>query len=161
MNTAIDTNILLDILQNDPQHQNTSTLLLQTQNNETELIISPLVYTELLVLFLKKHDSLIAQEKLHEFLKDLDICIIPLENIDYTLAAQIWTKHIQKTKTIFCPKCGKENLIKCQHCTQPLLWRNHILTDFLIGAHAQNHAQYFLTRDRGYYKNNFQIKILG
>ena len=70
MISAIDTNILLDVLGNDAEFGKDSAELLERQSQLGNLIISPIVYSELLVFFLKK-DAAKAISELEEFLKDL------------------------------------------------------------------------------------------
>lgn len=159
MITAIDTNILLDILGNDLEFSEKSMDLLERQNNLGNLAISPIVYSELLVFFLKKHELKIATEKLEELLNDMDIQILDFIKEDFILSAQTW-QNFSDIKQIICPKCGTANQFNCKKCNSQVFWRNHIITDFLIGAHAQNHADVLLTRDIGYYKKYFKIRLL-
>ncbi len=159
MITSIDTNILLDILVSDPEFGEQSKKIIQQQSNAGSLVICPVVYSELLVFFLRVHGIQKAASMLEEFLKDLGIQIVQLSMDDFTLAAESWQK-IQDTQKIRCPKCGASNIFRCTECNSAVMWRNHIITDFLIGAHAQNHSDALITRDKGYYKRHFRIRIL-
>ena len=159
MITAVDTNILLDILYNDAEFGKKSSELLESQSHMGRLIICPIVYSELLVFFLRKHETKAAILKLEEFLEDMDVQILDFNMEDFNLSAQAW-QNFSDLKRIICPKCGAANQFNCKKCKSQLMWRNHLITDFLIGAHSQNHGDVFLTRDRGYYKRYFKIKII-
>lgn len=159
MITAIDTNIILDILGNDPEFGESSMELLEKQSHFGNFIISPVVYSELLVFFLKKNDAKTAISKLEECLKDFDIEILDFAGEDFNLAAQAW-QGFSDVKQIICPKCGARNQFNCKKCSSPVFWRNHLITDFLIGAHAQNHADLLATRDIGYYKKYFKVRTI-
>ena len=158
MITAIDTNVLLDIAGDDQEFSGVSTDLIERQNNLGNLIISPMVYSELLVFFLKRYGSVLAIGKLNGFLSDLNIQIFEFTIEDFNLAAKIWQNF--NLRQIICPKCGTANNFNCKKCKSQIFWRNHMITDFLIGAHAQNHSDVFLTRDMGYYKKYFKVKIM-
>jgi len=159
MITAIDSNILYDVLDDDPDFSQASQNSVQKQSQQGSLIISPIVYAELLVYFLKKSSLDLAVGKLKEFLHDLGIRVHPFSEQDFAIAAQAWGKFSVR-KNVECPKCGAENVFVCSKCNNKVSWRNHIMTDFLIGAHAQNNAGCLLTRDRGYYKKYFQVEII-
>ena len=158
MITAVDTNILLDILRQDPLFCESSKNLLQRHINMGPIIISPIVYSELLGFFLK-YDNDSSVNKLEEFLKELSINVSIFGKEDLVSAAKAW-QNFSQASGVTCPKCRGINIFNCAKCDAKVLWRNHILTDFLIGAHAQNHAEVLLTRDRGYYKKYFKVKIM-
>ena len=157
---AIDTNILLDILKEDPSHFEHSKNLLQEYHSQGSLIICPIVYSEVLTFFLEKFDQQEATANLQQFLLDFDIQVINFTLEDAQKTASTWRNALRSNKQkIVCPKCGTSNQPLCIQCKETLLWRNHIITDFYIGAHAENRAEFLLTRDQGFYSKYCNIKI--
>lgn len=159
MITSIDTNILVDILDSESPFYETSRDVIESQSLQGPIIISPLVYSELMVLFLQKNEKIAAAQELNKFLDNLGIEIRHFSINDYDLAAEAWSKFLP-FKHVECPKCGTATKFNCKKCKSAVAWRNHMITDFLIGAHAQNHANVLLTRDWAYYSKYFKIKIL-
>ncbi len=159
MITAIDTNILVDVIGGLSDLYGESSSLLERHSNKGSLIISPIAYSELLAVFLKQYDEHEAGSMLAKFLSDTGIRIFEFAPEDFKLAAKAW-REFTSTRQLICSKCGAVNAFSCKKCGAQMSWRNHILTDFLIGAHAQNHADTLLTRDKSHYKKYFKVKIL-
>jgi len=126
MITAIDTNILLDILVPNEQFYEASANALQDAASNGSLLISDLVYAELCVHFE-------TQRECDFFLESNGIRVQALMREAHFLASRAWRRYRQQG--------GK---------------RTRILADFLIGAHAQKQATRLLSRDRGFYRKLFQ-----
>jgi len=150
MITAIDTNILLDILIPDETHSLNSKRLLDRCLGKGQLVICEVVYAELSSQFP-------SERELRDFLLDTGIRLIhPSREVLY-LAGERWRAYARKReRKIQCPHCGERISVTCPKCHQTVGLRDRILSDFIIGSHALLHAQLFLTRDRGFYHTNFK-----
>jgi predicted nucleic acid-binding protein len=150
MITAVDTNILLDILIPDETFLKSSKELLDQHISKGQLIICELVYAELSSQFLE-------EQELRSFIADTGIRLVPSDQRVLSLAGRTWKEYRRNRKAqIQCPSCGKSIHIACPVCKYPLKIRQHIISDFMIGAHALHNAEILLSRDRGFYKTYFK-----
>ena len=146
---AVDTNILLDILIPNTAHVESSLSYLMSIGVDNELIISDVVYAELGSQFLSSRD-------LNSFLLNTSIRVVPSNENSLFEASTAWKKYSERKKDMLvCPACGKRQKVTCDFCKEIIAYRQHILSDFLIGAHAKIHADKFITRDRGFYRTYF------
>lgn len=121
----------------------------------SDLIIPKIVYGELSLMF----DS---QTELDTFLADTGIRIENIPKACYVEAAKRWQKY-NRRRVLGCHRCGHEiRSIVCDQCGSTLKIRQHILSDFLIGAFAlSTKSQIIATNDKGYYKTYFpELKII-
>lgn len=153
MTIAIDTNILLDILRRDPAHVDDSRRKIDEAVSAGEVIVSEVVYAELSP---RLHDHV----SVDQFLGQLGITLQPSSPPALHRAGTTFLQFLRGRQGFRCPKCGVGLDLACHACGSPLSLRQHILPDFMIGAHAQVHAGRLLTRDRGYYAKYFPDLVL-
>lgn len=125
MITAVDTNVLLDVFLPDEAFVDQSSESLRRAYDEGALVINHLVYAELVPQFTHRTE-------LNNALARLSVRVVPLDDEVAYLAGTKWLEY---------RRAGGS--------------RERIMSDFLIGAHAQLRADRFLTRDRGFYKSYF------
>jgi predicted nucleic acid-binding protein len=147
---AVDTNILLDILIPNSAHASSSLNYLTNLSPDEEVIVCEVVFAELASQFGSLDDLL-------NFLRDTGIRVVPSSEETLFEASRAWTRYLNRKKDmIICPSCGHAQPVVCESCNRVLLFRQHILSDFLIGAHAKVQAEKIVTRDRGFYRTYFK-----
>ena len=150
MNSIIvDTNVLVYIYSGVPDIGREYAKLLGDLSTKYNLVIPKLVYGELSLVFS-------TSKQLNTFLSDTGLIIGDIEPEAYILAAKRWDKY-NKRRVLVCQNCGKKiaKLI-CTKCSEEIRIKQHILTDFIIGAYAlQTSERKLVTNDKGYYSTYF------
>ena len=125
MITAVDTNVLLDVLTADSRFGTASRRALARCIQEGSLVACEVVWAETAAAFPTRK----------AFARTVETIGLAFESLDEpaaALAGLSWRRYRATGGT-----------------------RRRILADFLIGAHADLHADRLLTRDRGFYRSYF------
>ncbi|NJK42810.1 MAG: type II toxin-antitoxin system VapC family toxin [Aquincola sp.] len=121
----VDTNVLVDVLQNDPQWAEWSIAQLRAQAQLHQLVINPVVYAELSLSF------------------------STIEALDRVLAMMEVTMHEVPRPALFL--AGKAYLLYRRRGGG----KAQVLPDFFIGAHAAVEGWPLLTRDASRFRTYF------
>lgn len=157
MITAVDTNIILDVLIPDEPFGESSKKLLDHYLPKGKLIICEVVFAELAARFLSEKD-------LKLFLADTGMGLVYSNEKALYTAGMRWAEYARKgaRKRFTCDKCGHGFEATCPQCAASLTKRFHVLADFVIGAHALERADCLLSRDLGIYKTYFSdLRVVG
>jgi predicted nucleic acid-binding protein len=125
MITAVDTNVLLDVLGADARFGPASAAAMRTCLQQGSLVACEVVWTEIRCFFP-------SSEAMQAQMQTLGVVFHPLTVESALAAGQAWQA--------FRRAGGK---------------RERVAADFLIGAHAAWHSDRLLTRDRGFYRGYF------
>lgn len=121
----IDTNVLLDLITDDPKFAEWSIAQLEAASLTGPLLINDVIYAELSVRYETK-------EKLDEFIDGIGLKLEPVPLAALFLAGKVFQKYRQSGGT-----------------------RTGVLPDFFIGAHAAVLELQLLTRDVGRYRTYY------
>ena len=149
MTTAVDTNVLIDVLGGDPTFSEWSEGALLDALENGPLIVCEVVYAELAA----KADN---QALVDGFLDRTGITLVVSGQRALFRAGKAWDQFASAfARPVTCPTCGASQNLTCERCGRHLTFRQHIIPDFLVGAHALTHARALITRDRRYFQTYF------
>lgn len=121
----VDTNVLIDVLENDPQWSDWSIDQLRAQAKVRQLIINPVVYAELSTAFS-------TVEALDHAIEGLGLTVIEIPRPALFLAGKAFVRYRRQGGA-----------------------KSNVLADFFIGAHAAVSGFPILTRDARRYEAYF------
>ena len=121
----VDSNVLIDVLEDDPQWADWSARQLHTQSLVHQLAINGIIYAELSLTFARVED-------LDHAIDDLGLVVLDIPRPAYFLAGKAFVRYRRSGGN-----------------------RTNVLPDFLIGAHAAITHVPLLTRDLRRYKSYF------
>lgn len=125
MTVFVDTNVLIDVVVNDPNWAEWSTDHLRAQSKLHQLVINPIIYSEFSLAF----DDVDAVDK---SLRGMGIEMLEVPRPALFLAGKAFLKYRREGGA-----------------------RSNVLADFFIGAHAAVLAMPLLTRDAKRYASYF------
>jgi len=126
----VDTNVLVDVLEDDPDWADWSVCQLRAQSQVHELLINPIIYSELSLTFQ-------SVEALDDAINGMGLSVQELPRSALFLSGKAFVKYRRGGGS-----------------------KGNVLADFFIGAHAAVLSCAILTRDARRYKNYFPTVAL-
>ena len=121
----VDTNVLVDVLEDDPDWADWSITQLQNQAQVHQLIINPIIYSEVSLTFS-------SDEALDDCLDAMKLTLVDIPKPALFLAGKAFVQYRRQGGT-----------------------KHNVLVDFFIGAHAAVAGLPILTRDERRYASYF------
>jgi predicted nucleic acid-binding protein len=147
--TCVDANPLFDLLLVDSERKLEAQRELAQLRALGEIVLCEPVYAELAAYIGGRH-------ALDAFLSDAEVRVVRSTSAALIDAGAAWRTYTARRRDgLECANCGRLSRPSCPQCKQPLRSRQHMIPDFIVGAHAMANGGRLLTRDRGYYRTYF------
>jgi predicted nucleic acid-binding protein len=127
----VDTNVLVDVLENDPEWADWSIAQLQAQSKVHRLVINPIIYSELSLTFS-------TVEAMDAVIESMELRMLEIPKPALFLAGKAFVQYRRNGGV-----------------------KSNVLGDFFIGAHAAVSGLPVLTRDTHRFKSYFpSVKLV-
>ncbi len=114
MTTAVDTNVLLDLLGGEPLLASAARRALDLAVGEGSLVLCPIVYSELAAGFGQG-------DQLEQFLHDLGLRVDSFSSEALWRAGEAWLGYARRRgQEVQCPRCGARAGVICPSCQAPI-----------------------------------------
>lgn len=153
--TLVDTSAIVALLYPDDVHNEAAASLLHDTAEAGALLANPVVYAELAA-----DPFFDTQAALDAFLEDTGIVVESIPTSAQFDAGSAFQSYLDRRGDgLQCSECGHQTEYPCPECSAEITARQHIASDFLIGAHAEL-ADGLLTFDAGFYRDYFDVDCL-
>lgn len=154
MKTVVDTSALLALLYSDDEHNERAARLLGEAAEEGNLVINPIVYSELAA-----DETFPSSEDLEFFLSDTGIAVETISrDVAFRAGDAFQTYLSRRGDSLQCASCGHETVFQCPNCGDDVTARQHMTPDFCIGAHAEVEGD-LLSFDEGFFRDYFDVTV--
>jgi predicted nucleic acid-binding protein len=146
--TAIDTNILIDLLEQDESLAEAAIQSIAALPDDY-FVICEMVYAELANRFADR-------KALDEFLQETRVELTASSREALFRAGAAWVAYARgRPVGLACRNCGAHTVARCSKCEAVLAARQRILPDFYVAGHAAVDADRLLTRDKRHFQTYF------